>query len=112
MRFTSYSSAIEKNYNVLGGGKETEIKTKGIFYNKKFTDTNELKLAESSLTLYFSQFFYASRSTFSFTVSRRFTGFHSFHVLVGTIALSVSFARMVLNHFTNTHHFGFEAAIW
>jgi len=58
MRFTSYSSAIEKNYNVLGGGKETEIKTKGIFYNKKFTDTNELKLAESSLTLYFSQFFF------------------------------------------------------
>ena len=40
------------------------------------------------------------------------TGFHGFHVLVGTIALSVSFARMVLNHYTNTHHFGFEAAIW
>lgn len=40
------------------------------------------------------------------------TGFHGFHVFVGTIALIVSLVRTVLNHFTNTHHFGFEAAIW
>jgi cytochrome c oxidase subunit 3 len=40
------------------------------------------------------------------------TGFHGFHVFVGTIALMVSFIRIVLNHLTNTHHFGFEAAIW
>lgn len=40
------------------------------------------------------------------------TGFHGFHVFVGTIALTVSFVRLVLNHFTNTHHFGFESAIW
>jgi len=40
------------------------------------------------------------------------TGFHGFHVFVGTIALTVSFVRIVLNHATNTHHFGFESAIW
>jgi cytochrome c oxidase subunit 3 len=40
------------------------------------------------------------------------TGFHGFHVFVGTIALLVSFIRIVLNHFTNKHHFGFESAIW
>jgi cytochrome c oxidase subunit 3 len=40
------------------------------------------------------------------------TGFHGFHVFVGTIALFVSFVRIVLNHSTNTHHFGFESAIW
>jgi cytochrome c oxidase subunit 3 len=40
------------------------------------------------------------------------TGFHGFHVFVGTIALFVSFIRIVLNHFTNKHHFGFESAIW
>jgi len=40
------------------------------------------------------------------------TGFHGFHVFVGTIALTVAFVRTCLNHFTNTHHFGFEAAIW
>jgi cytochrome c oxidase subunit 3 len=40
------------------------------------------------------------------------TGFHGFHVFVGTIALFVAFVRVVLNHMTNTHHFGFESAIW
>jgi len=40
------------------------------------------------------------------------TGFHGFHVFVGTVALAVSFIRIVLNHSTNTHHFGFESAIW
>jgi heme/copper-type cytochrome/quinol oxidase subunit 3 len=40
------------------------------------------------------------------------TGFHGFHVFVGTIALLVSFIRIVFNHFTNHHHFGFESAIW
>jgi cytochrome c oxidase subunit 3 len=40
------------------------------------------------------------------------TGFHGFHVFVGTIALLVSFFRIVFNHFTNHHHFGFESAIW
>jgi len=40
------------------------------------------------------------------------TGFHGFHVFIGTIALFVSFVRIVLNHFTNTHHFGFESSIW
>jgi cytochrome c oxidase subunit 3 len=40
------------------------------------------------------------------------TGFHGFHVFVGTVALVVSFIRIILNHFTNKHHFGFESAIW
>ena len=40
------------------------------------------------------------------------TGFHGFHVFIGTLFLIVSFIRIVLNHLTSTHHFGFEAAIW
>ena len=40
------------------------------------------------------------------------TGFHGFHVFVGTISLLVSLIRIVLNHFTATHHFGFESAAW
>jgi cytochrome c oxidase subunit 3 len=40
------------------------------------------------------------------------TGFHGFHVFAGTIALIVSLVRIVLNHSTDTHHFGFESAIW
>jgi heme/copper-type cytochrome/quinol oxidase subunit 3 len=38
------------------------------------------------------------------------TGFHGFHVIIGTIFLTVCFFRLVLNHFTIQHHFGFEAA--
>lgn len=40
------------------------------------------------------------------------TGFHGFHVFIGTIAIIISFIRIVLNHFTYKYHFGFEAAIW
>lgn len=40
------------------------------------------------------------------------TGFHGFHVFVGTISLFISFIRIVFNHFTSTHHFGFESAAW
>ena len=40
------------------------------------------------------------------------TGFHGAHVFIGTIALFISMLRIILNHFTNSHHFGFESAIW
>ena len=40
------------------------------------------------------------------------TGFHGFHVIVGTIFLAVGLLRLYLNHFTRQHHFGFEAAAW
>ena len=40
------------------------------------------------------------------------TGFHGFHVLVGTIFLIVCFFRARAGHFRPDHHFGFEAAAW
>jgi cytochrome c oxidase subunit III len=40
------------------------------------------------------------------------TGFHGFHVIVGTIFLAVCFQRLRHNHFTKDDHFGFEAAAW
>jgi cytochrome c oxidase subunit III len=40
------------------------------------------------------------------------TGFHGFHVLVGTIFLIVCLARAYKGHFTPRQHFGFEAAAW
>jgi len=40
------------------------------------------------------------------------TGFHGFHVFIGTCFLTVCFFRLTLNHFTREHHFGFEAAAW
>jgi cytochrome c oxidase subunit 3 len=40
------------------------------------------------------------------------TGFHGFHVIVGTIFLSVCLLRVYKGHFTPRQHFGFEAAAW
>jgi cytochrome c oxidase subunit III len=40
------------------------------------------------------------------------TGFHGFHVLVGTIFLIVCLVRANKGHFTPRQHFGFEAAAW
>ena len=40
------------------------------------------------------------------------TGFHGFHVLVGTIFLIVVLFRALAGHFKPDQHFGFEAAAW
>ncbi len=40
------------------------------------------------------------------------TGFHGFHVIVGTIFLAVCWYRASIGHFTPEQHFGFEAAAW
>jgi len=40
------------------------------------------------------------------------TGFHGFHVLIGTCFISVCTIRLYLNHFTREHHVGFELAAW
>jgi cytochrome c oxidase subunit 3 len=40
------------------------------------------------------------------------TGFHGFHVFVGSCFLIVCLIRLFFNHFTKEHHFGFEAAAW
>ncbi|WP_304171226.1 cytochrome c oxidase subunit 3 [Phenylobacterium aquaticum] len=53
----------------------------------------------SSAGLYGSSFFMA-------------TGFHGFHVLIGTIFLTVCLIRLMGGAFTPKQHFGFEAAAW
>jgi cytochrome c oxidase subunit III len=40
------------------------------------------------------------------------TGFHGFHVLIGTIFLAVCLFRALEGQFTPQQHFGFEAAAW
>jgi cytochrome c oxidase subunit 3 len=40
------------------------------------------------------------------------TGFHGFHVLIGTIFLAVCLFRLMGGAFTPKQHFGFEAAAW
>jgi cytochrome c oxidase subunit III len=40
------------------------------------------------------------------------TGFHGFHVIIGTIFLTVCLFRLLAGGFTPKKHFGFEAAAW
>ena len=40
------------------------------------------------------------------------TGFHGFHVIVGTIFLAICLIRAINGGFTAKQHFGFEAAAW
>jgi len=40
------------------------------------------------------------------------TGFHGFHVTVGTIMLIVILCRCLAGHFNKEHHFAFEAVSW
>lgn len=40
------------------------------------------------------------------------TGFHGFHVTLGTFMLIVMMARCLKGHFTKEDHFGFEATAW
>lgn len=66
-----------------------------------FTFLQALEYIEASFTIadrvYGSTFFVA-------------TGFHGLHVLIGRTFLAVCLIRVVLHHFSTSHHFGFEAA--
>jgi cytochrome c oxidase subunit III len=66
-----------------------------------FTDPDHVALANPGnlQAIYGSTFFMA-------------TGFHGFHVIIGTIFLIVCLFRAIKGHFTPARHFGFEAAAW
>lgn len=40
------------------------------------------------------------------------TGFHGFHVILGSVFLTVILIRLIKGHFTANQHFGFEGAAW
>jgi cytochrome c oxidase subunit 3 len=40
------------------------------------------------------------------------TGFHGFHVFIGTLLLSVCIIRITYGHFVSYHHVGFEVSAW
>ena len=76
------------------------------------------------LTIFLAVFFTALQgfeyNTAPFTISDSVygatffmtTGFHGFHVFIGTCFLIVCGIRLIYHHFTREHHFGFEAASW
>lgn len=40
------------------------------------------------------------------------TGFHGFHVIIGTLFILISIIRLKNKQFSSKHHFGFEARSW
>nr|QKY89090.1 cytochrome c oxidase subunit 3 [Macrogyropus costalimai] len=74
-----------------------------IIMGLSFTIIQLMEYFENSFTIsdgLFGSIFYMS------------TGFHGFHVILGSLFLMVSSYRMVIGHFSRVHHFGFEAAAW
>ncbi|MEO6339056.1 MAG: cytochrome c oxidase subunit 3, partial [Caulobacteraceae bacterium] len=68
-------------------------------YHEIITEKLFFSDAAASSGLYGSAFFMA-------------TGFHGFHVLIGTIFLIVCLLRLIGGGFSPKQHFGFEAAAW
>jgi len=72
------------------------------------------------LGIYFSIIQYVEYKEASFSIADSIygscffiaTGFHGIHVLIGTVFLTVCLFRIIKNHFSSYHHFGFESAAW
>jgi len=58
---------------------------------------------------YFSASFDISDSAYA-SVFYICTGFHGFHVIIGSIFIFIMLIRLAKSHFSRMHHFGFEAA--
>nr|YP_003331372.1 cytochrome c oxidase subunit III [Apatides fortis]ACM45055.1 cytochrome c oxidase subunit III [Apatides fortis] len=94
----AHHSLMENNYNQALQGLAITI-ILGLY----FTALQAYEYVEAPFTIadavYGSSFFMA-------------TGFHGLHVIIGTTFLAVCLLRHIYNHFSSTHHFGFEAAAW
>jgi cytochrome c oxidase subunit 3 len=102
---TSGASVTWAHHAILAGQREQTINSLivTILLAILFTGFQVAEYIEAPFTIadsvYGSTFFIA-------------TGFHGFHVFVGTLFLTVCLLRQKANHFTRKHHFGFEAAAW
>jgi cytochrome c oxidase subunit 3 len=74
-----------------------------IFLGVIFTGFQGIEYYESQFTI--SDSIYGS-------IFFMITGFHGFHVLLGSTFLVVCLARLSKHHFTKEHHFGFESSAW
>ncbi len=88
--------------------------------NKSRTNTLQALSLTVTLGIYFTFLQAGEYLEAPFTIADRAygtlfyvcTGFHGLHVLVGTMFLFVCLIRTFIHHFSNSHHFGFEAAAW
>nr|YP_008999621.1 cytochrome c oxidase subunit III [Antricola mexicanus]AHF21657.1 cytochrome c oxidase subunit 3 [Antricola mexicanus] len=119
MPFNPFSIPLLNTTILLSSGITITWSHHSILCNNYFESKNALMMTISlgilftSLQMweYFQAPFSISDSIFGSTFFMA-TGFHGLHVIIGTTFLSVSMMRLVLNHFSSKHHFGFEAAAW
>nr|YP_010443328.1 cytochrome c oxidase subunit III [Coenochilus striatus]UTE83856.1 cytochrome c oxidase subunit III [Coenochilus striatus] len=94
----AHHSLMENNYT-----QTTQGLTLTVILGFYFTILQAYEYIEAPFTIadsvYGSTFFIA-------------TGFHGLHVIIGTTFLLTCLLRHMNNHFSCTHHFGFEAAAW
>nr|ARH54031.1 cytochrome c oxidase subunit 3 [Tomoxia bucephala] len=94
----AHHSLMENNYKQTTEGLALTVAL-GLY----FTALQAFEYIESPFTIadavYGSSFFMA-------------TGFHGIHVIIGSTFLMVCLLRHIKNHFSMSHHFGFEAAAW
>ena len=81
--------ALGLMFTGIQGYEYSHILSEKLFYGPEATNSG----------LYGSAFFMA-------------TGFHGFHVIIGSIFLTVCLIRLMNGAFTPKQHFGFEAAAW
>nr|YP_001382239.1 cytochrome c oxidase subunit III [Calotes versicolor]BAF69010.1 cytochrome oxidase subunit 3 [Calotes versicolor] len=93
------------HHSIMEGSRKNSIYalTMTVFLGLYFTALQMMEYYEAPFSIsdgaYGSTFFIA-------------TGFHGFHVMIGTSFLIVCLLRQKHLHFTTSHHFGFEAAAW
>nr|YP_010930324.1 cytochrome c oxidase subunit III [Carinata ganga]WKK49913.1 cytochrome c oxidase subunit III [Carinata ganga] len=88
--------------------------------NKNFTQTMQSIILTVMLGIYFTLLQGYEYNESSFCISDCIygstffmsTGFHGFHVIVGTIFIMVSSIRILKLHQSSYHHVGFEASAW
>jgi heme/copper-type cytochrome/quinol oxidase subunit 3 len=102
---TSGASITYAHHSIVLGDKEASLK--GLFLTVFLAIIFTLLQAYEYLNSPFSISDSVYGSTFYLT-----TGFHGFHVFVGTCFIAFCTYRLYKNHFTREHHFGFEASAW
>nr|DAC76823.1 TPA_asm: cytochrome c oxidase subunit III [Pseudomyrmex particeps] len=94
--------------------------THNTILNKNLKESNKSLLMTIILGIYFTTLQYIEYIESPFTISDSVygstffvaTGFHGLHVIIGTLLLMVCLMRLMNNHFSPNHHFGFEASAW
>ena len=101
---SSGATVTYAHHSLIKGGREGSLYglIATILLAIIFTAFQGIEYAVSSFTISDSAF----GTCFFFS-----TGFHGFHVIIGTIFLSVAFWRMFAYHLTNNHHLGLEGGI-